>query len=136
MSDFKKIIKELEAEGITTAKKARGYLAYKYDFDAKETTEILVEAGVSGTRSRGNGLTYDDILEFLTEPKTEKELYEKVLYEGTPNEARWIANRNGIRAVIVKVYENASGNVFAEEAASADLVKEVAARVPAAKAKN
>ncbi len=133
MSNREEIIAELAAEGITTAKKARGYLAFKYDFNAKETTEILVEAGISGVRS--NGLGSEGINLWLSElPRTESELYQKIFADGSPNECRWIKVFNGIRELSIRIYARL-GEEFTEEAASAELIKEVAARVPAPKTK-
>ncbi len=133
MSNREEIIADLEENGITTAKKARGYIAFKYDIDGKVATEILVEAGISGVRSKGLGS--DGINKFVGEvPRTEAELYTKILEEGSPNECRWIKVFNAIRELTISIYVK-YGEEFTEELADAKLVKALAARVPPPKTK-
>ena len=77
-------------------------------------------------QTRGSdGKTYPEILTFMGEsPKTEKELAEFILDEGTNNEARWFNDRNKIRKTINTVYDNCGENVR-EESASEELLKAI-----------
>ena len=108
---------ELQTEG-TTLKRARGFLAFEYEVEGKEATELLKEAGFT-TGTKGGGLT--DTMRFLEEaPRTEDELYRYILENGTKNEARWIAQRNSIRLLAVSIYEKYNEKLI-EVAASKEI---------------
>ena len=124
LSPIKARILELITNGLIVSKiKATLILE---DFKNSEIDKAIKEAGLVTARS--SGFTYPDTLAYLSEsPRTEKEFYEKILDEGTRNEARWINDRNKIRvtynAIFVRFNES-----FKEELASPDLKKEVKER--------
>ncbi len=108
-----------------TVKQARGFLAFEHSIEGKEATGLLQEAGFT-TGTKGGGLT--DTMAFLeSEPRTEADLYNYIVENGTPNEARWIAQRNSIRLLSVSIYRKFDSDCFTEMLASADLKKAVKA---------
>ena len=83
------------------------------------------------------GATFDETLAWLGESmRTEKEFYTWLVKEGSPNECRWVRDRNKVRKLINDVRAAASEIEWTEDEASDVLVKKVKAKVPAAKTKN
>lgn len=119
------ILSELVSKEIANVKKARGFLAYEFEIEGKEATSLLVEAGITSSRSMDGKLTRGGILDFLGEaPRTEKEFYSFLRDECTKNEMRWVAQTNGVRLLTISIYEKL-GEEFTEELANADLKKEL-----------
>ncbi len=130
--DTKEIISVLLKEGLTDAKKARGFLTYKYGIEGKEATAVLSAAGFS-TRTRGEGVGFIEVLDYLAEvPRTESDLYAFIGKEGTGNEARWISSRNTIRLVINEVFVQVPKfKDFKDKDATKEEVEAVKTKVPA-----
>ncbi len=97
------------------------------DFKTSDIDKACKEAGL--TVARSSGFTYPDTLAYLSEsPRTESEFYQKILDEGTKNEARWINDRNKIRVTYNSIFVRFDEK-FTEVAATKelkDLVKEKA----------
>ncbi len=129
--NMKTIIEGLLKERLTDAKKARGFLTYKYGIEGKEATAIVSAAGFS-TRSRGEGVGFIEVVDYLAEvPRTESDLYAFIGKEGTGNEARWISSRNTIRLVINEVFVQVPKfKGFKDKDATKEEVKAVKAKVP------
>ncbi len=120
----KEILKAIADENITDAKRARGFLSFRFGLEGKDATEILAEAGFS-TRTKGEGVGLNEVLKWLEEaPRTEKELYTYILESGTKNEKRWVSQRNSIRAVVFSVYKKGD-DTLTDVSASAELKKAV-----------
>lgn len=121
LSPIAKRICELLEKGYDK-KKVVAYLTIE-DFSNKEIEKAVKEAGLVTARS--SGFTYPDTLAYLSKsPRTEKEFYQKILEEGTKNEARWINDRNKIRVTYNSIFLKYNEK-FTEELASAELKKEV-----------
>ncbi len=128
----KAILETIKSEGLTEAKRVRGFLSYKYGVEGKEATAILSEAGFS-TRTKGEGVGFIEVIDYLAEyPRTESDLYAFIAKEGTGNEARWITNRNTIRLVINDVFiQVPKFKDFKDKDATKAEVEAVKAKVPA-----
>ena len=110
------------------AKKIRAMLTIE-DFDDKTIAAAAKEAGLSN-RSGGE-ITQPQIITWFGEaPRTERELFQKVLDEATKNECRWINDRNQTRLMTLKRYAK-FGAEFKEESAPEALKKAVKARADA-----
>jgi len=110
------------------AKKIKAMLTIE-DFDDKTIVAAAKEAGLSN-RSSGE-LTQPQLVAWMGEsPRTEKDLFEKVLADATKNECRWINDRNMIRAMTIKIFAK-FGEKFTEVAAPESLKKAVKARADA-----
>lgn len=121
LSPIAKRICELLEKGYDK-KKVVAYLTIE-DFSNKEIEKAVKDAGLVTARS--SGFTYPDTLAYLSEaPRTEKEFYEKILAEGTKNEARWINDRNKIRVTYNSIFLKYKEE-FTEVLASTELKKEV-----------
>ncbi len=129
--DTKTVIAVLLKEGLSSAKKARGFLTYKYGLEGKEATAILSAAGFS-TRTKGEGVGFIEVIDYLAEaPRTESDLYAFIGKEGTGNEARWISQRNTIRLVINDVFVQVPKfKDFKDKNAAKAEVEAVKAKVP------
>ena len=89
------------------------------DYTNSIIEEAIKSLGLKAATSRKG--TYQEVLSFIENgPVSEKELYEFIIAECTPNEARWINDRNKVRVVVNKVYAKA-GVIVKEEAASKEL---------------
>jgi len=103
-------ITSIAGEG-KSAKQIRGFLAFEHNIEGKAATELLEQAGVSAGGKAGS---FESIVTWLgAEPRTEDALYEFILLNGTPNEARWVSQRNTIRKTINRVF--AAGGQEIEE---------------------
>lgn len=110
------------------AKKIKAMLTIE-DFDDKTIAAAAKEAGLSN-RSGGE-ITQPQIITWFGEaPRTERELFQKVLDEATKNECRWINDRNQTRLMTLKIYAK-FGAEFKEEVAPEALKKAVKARADA-----
>lgn len=86
------------------SKKIRAMLELsQFDLDSKAITALLAEAGIGKTSSKW---TQENTLKFIEGGVSEFDLYEKILEEGARNEARWINDRNKIRATMNRIYAN------------------------------
>lgn len=91
-----------------------------YGVDYTQATAIYKEhgAGIRATKSGG----FNDVLAFLQEsPRTQDELYEYVLVNGTKNEARWISQRDSIRRLSVAIFMK--GGAEFDECLATDEIK-------------
>jgi hypothetical protein len=116
-------ITSIAGEG-KSAKQIRGWLAFEHNIEGKGATKLMEQAGVSAGSKAGS---FDSIVTWLgAEPRTEDALYEFILLNGTPNEARWVSQRNTIRKTINRVFAM-GGQEIDELLATADIKASVKA---------
>jgi hypothetical protein len=112
-----------------SVKKIRGFLQFE-EASVEDTKKILEVTGLSNGRDPSK-LTYTSLLKWLSEePRSETDLYALILDKGTKNEARWINDRNKIRATLNAVY-NKYNETFLDTPATETQKADIKAKVSA-----